>query len=306
MTNGLRVNDMAPIGERPADIIRGLTGSGVAGVDSLLGIPFSGSPADGQFPYYDATTDELDWLDILGLFGTIISPTALTGSSADDWNPPGLSGAAVIRMAMSADGDLSGIEAPAATGQRTVILLANVSAFSRTLKHDVTSTAANRFSLPGAADVPLPQGSAALLWYDPISTRWRLAGGAAGSPRKHAVNAIFDGGAAVIATGKYVRVKIPWACTITRVTMLSDASTTATVDIWRTTQSSYDGGVTHPVVGDSIVGADIPTITASTKSDDSALTAWGDTTLDAGDVLEFYLASNSAAVTLTVALEVQP
>ena len=379
----------------------------------LLGTAFSGDPFDGGIPFYDATTGLVDWVALLGLFGAVISPPALAANT-DNWNPAGLAPAAVIRADLTADWNLTGLVPPAATGQRTFVLLANVSAHTLTLKHDVTSVVANRFYCPGDADAPLAKDTAVLLWYDPTSTHWRLAGGAGGSsitfglvgditssapgdataagattrvadaghkhgreawggagdmsgsvpgdavavgasgkeadaghrhareawavvgdittaayadapaagasghvadgahrhgmfsPRKHVINAIFDGGSTIISTGKYIRVKIPWACTITRVTMLSDASTTATVDIWRTTQSSYDGGATHPVVGDSIVGTDIPTIMASTKSDDSALTGWGSTALSAGNVLEFYLASNSAAMTLTVALELQP
>lgn len=333
------------------------------------------------------------------LFGSVISPSQLVANT-DNWSPTGLSTAGVIRVDLSADHNLTGIVAPAST-QR--ILLVNISAHTLTLKHDATSTAANRFYLPGDVDMALSADTAVVLWYDPTSLRWRVAGGAGGggaslevdevgvavvsgatnldarhgldvtasgstaqlavdeteldgslipfsslapsililpaatspaetaegsvvwdsdddeltigtgsglvrlkTPRKHVINAIFDGGSAAITAGKKIRVRVPWASTVTRVTMLADQTTTTVADVRRTTQASYDGGATHPVSGDSLVGGGTaPTITASTKSDDATLTSWT-VSLSAGDILEFYITSNTTAQLLTIALEVQP
>jgi len=149
-------------------------------VKALQGVPFSGLPSDGQFPYYDATTGRIDWVTLLGLFGTVLSPTQLAANT-DNWNPTGLATACVIRADLSADWNLTGIVPPAATGQRTFVLLANVSTHTLTLKHDTTSTAANRFYCPGDLDVPLAKDTAVLLWYDLTTLRWRLAGGSGSS-----------------------------------------------------------------------------------------------------------------------------
>jgi hypothetical protein len=48
-----------------------------------------------------------------------------------------------------------------------------VGAQNRVLKHDVTSTAANRFLLLGSVDLTLAPNDSAVLWYDTTSSRWR-------------------------------------------------------------------------------------------------------------------------------------
>jgi hypothetical protein len=464
-------------------------------VEGLLGVDFSGDPADGQIPFYNATTGELDWVSLLGLFGAVISPAALAANT-DDWNPAGLATAAVIRADLSAAWNLTGIVAPAATGQRTAILLANVSAFALTLKHDVTSTAANRFSLPSSADVALAANTAVLLWYDPTTLRWRLAGGSGGggsaevwpaplsarytfdsatadadpgagklrlsnatqylavtcraeildadgasvaamldeignavssvkgylrlqhetdptkwltatvsaiasppgyrnvtianiaksanspfaagdklvltfvpgalalphsattgqtandhhaqlhhaahepgggdamavdaaaatgslrtlgtggsqaapgndarfTPPKHIINFVIDGGSATITTGSKIYVRVPFACTVTRATLLADQSGSIVVDVRKCSYANFDAGATHPVSGDSICAAAKPTITTATKSDDATLTGWT-TAVSAGDILEVSVDSATTIRRVTLALEVQP
>jgi hypothetical protein len=65
---------------------------------------------------------------------------------------------------------LTGLVA-AASG--TTRLLVNVGAFNLVLKHQVTSTAANRFLCQGAADIVLGPDDAADVWYDGTTQRWR-------------------------------------------------------------------------------------------------------------------------------------
>lgn len=102
----------------------------------------------------------------------VISPAALSGNT-DNWNPTGLSTAAIIRMSASAAYDLTGI-VPTETGQR--LDLVNVGAFNITLKEDTTSTATNRFYLPGSSDVVINPRGAITIWYDGTSSRWRALG----------------------------------------------------------------------------------------------------------------------------------
>lgn len=99
----------------------------------------------------------------------VISPSQLTANT-DNWNPTGLATARLIRASTDASRNLTGIVAQA-SGTR--ISLCNVGAFDLVLVHDATSTAANRFTLPGAANVTLTPGSAIEIWYDATTTRWR-------------------------------------------------------------------------------------------------------------------------------------
>lgn len=109
--------------------------------------------------------------------GVVISPAAITGS-VDNYNPTdldigGLPHAQVIRQDLSAAATLTGLAGGVAG--RMIILVNIDPAFELTLAHDVTSTAANRFECPGQADVILAEeGSAAILWYDGTTSRWRV------------------------------------------------------------------------------------------------------------------------------------
>jgi hypothetical protein len=75
--------------------------------------------------------------------------------------------------------DLTGIADGAgqegAGGRLLRIINTSASALTLTLKHDTTSTAGNRFYLPGGGDYTVAQYEAAQLWYDLASLRWRVA-----------------------------------------------------------------------------------------------------------------------------------
>lgn len=106
-----------------------------------------------------------------------ITPTALAANT-DNWNPTGLSGASTIRMSASAIVDLTGL---AGGSDGRVILLWNVGGETITLKHDATSTEANRFLLPGDVDKELAGNAGALIQYDATSSRWRVVDGTGSS-----------------------------------------------------------------------------------------------------------------------------
>lgn len=100
----------------------------------------------------------------------IITPTILSANT-DNWAPTSLSTARIIRLSTDASRDITGITA-GATGRR--LLLCNVGAQNAVLKHDATSTAANRFYCPGSADFTLNANDAVEIWYDITSARWRV------------------------------------------------------------------------------------------------------------------------------------
>jgi hypothetical protein len=118
-----------------------------------------------------------------------------------------------------------------------------------------------------------------------------------------AIEFVIDSGGAGITTGVKGYFEVPFACEISKVTLLGDQSGTVVVDIWKCTYDQFDGGVLHPINADSITALAPPTITASTKSQDSNLTGWT-TAIAAGDVLAFVVETagmNRVTISLTVA-----
>ena len=146
--------------------------------------PSPPTPASGPSPayvWYETDTGlfwiyDGSWVQLGAIGGAFslsgaISPTALA-AQADNYNPTGLSGAAIIRLTASAPEPITGIVAPS-TGR--VILLANIGTNTITLKNEnASSTAANRFNL--TADYSLTGSKSCLIWYDLTSARWRLVG----------------------------------------------------------------------------------------------------------------------------------
>lgn len=116
-----------------------------------------------------------------------------------------------------------------------------------------------------------------------------------------------DSAGAVLPTGLQSRyIPIDMACTIQRVSLYADASGSVTLDIWKCTYAQFDAGATHPVVGDSIIGAGTAlAISSDTKYQDSTFTGWTTTTIADGDILAFNVkvaATNIKQVVIAVKL----
>jgi hypothetical protein len=79
----------------------------------------------------------------------------------------------VLRISSNNNYNLTGLTGGAA-GRRLTLL--NVSAFTITLPHDATSTAANRFFCPNNTNVAVRQNGSVELIYDSTSSRWRVIG----------------------------------------------------------------------------------------------------------------------------------
>jgi len=128
--------------------------------------------------------------DVKAQTPTTISPSQLVANT-DNWNPTGLSTADEIRVSTDASRNLTGITAPAA---EKYLALVNIGAQNLVIKHDVTSTAANRFYCPGSSDFTLAANAGCLLFYDSTSTRWRVVESApgAGGGGSVATDTIFD------------------------------------------------------------------------------------------------------------------
>lgn len=113
------------------------------------------------------------------------------------------------------------------------------------------------------------------------------------------IGAVFDGGGAAIAVGSQSDIPIPYACTITKATILAEPSGSIVVDVWKDTYTNYP-----PTVADTITASSKPTISTGIKSQDATLTGWT-ITIAAGDTLRFNVDSCSTIERATLILEVQ-
>lgn len=113
------------------------------------------------------------------------------------------------------------------------------------------------------------------------------------------VTYIIDGGGATITTGSKGYLTIPFGCTITQWTVLSDQTGSVVIDVKRSTYSGFPTTT-------SLVGAgNKPTITTSTKGQ-AAPSGWAvnGTVITAGDVLEFNVDSITSCQRVTLSLSV--
>ena len=122
-------------------------------------------------------------------------------------------------------------------------------------------------------------------------------------PRVGAVGFLLDGGGSVITPGVKGFVEVPFACTITAVTLLStDAAVTAgsiVLDLWKAAYASYP-----PTVANTITASATPTLASATKSRDTTLTGWT-TAIAAGDILGVSVTSAALVTRVALSLTVQ-
>jgi len=105
-----------------------------------------------------------------------------------------------------------------------------------------------------------------------------------------------DGGGSAITTGSKGFISIPYSCTIINNTIVSDQSGSIVIDVKKATYAGFPTTT-------SICAAAKPTLSSSQKSTDSTLTGWT-TTVNAGDILEFYVDSASTVTRVTLTLGV--
>lgn len=142
-----------------------------ATVGSSGGVTFDATGSGAAFTFSDGVTLSSSMTNAGATLRTgVISPTQLTADT-DNWNPTGLATANVIRIDVDAAHNLTGL---AAQASGTMLLLYNTTAFTVTLKHDVTSTAANRFYAPGDADYSLTAHESVWIRYDGTHARWTI------------------------------------------------------------------------------------------------------------------------------------
>lgn len=148
---------------------------------------------------------------------------------------------------------------------------------------DAAAREAEAGAVPGDVGCLALQQDDNSLWMltddDPLT--WVCVAQAGASAQVATINLVIVSTAAgtEIADGAQAWVEIPWACTISRVTLLADQSGSVVVDLWKDSYANYP-----PTDADSITDVTPPTISSDTDAQDDTLASWT-TTLAAGDIL---------------------
>lgn len=138
-------------------------------------------------------------------------------------------------------------------------------------------------------------GSAEEISADASLTLASGALGVASNQKTAAIGYMIDGGGSVITTGVAgMGLIVPYACTLVEWTLTADVSGSIKIDIWKDTYANFP-----PTNADSITNASEPEIVSGIKAQDTDLTNWTTTTINAGDILFFNVDSCS---TITKAL----
>lgn len=126
-------------------------------------------------------------------------------------------------------------------------------------------------------------------------------GGGTGQSTPQMRAASFAGAPSITVPTNNVPIDIPFDCTLTQVTILTQGGTgTCTLDVWKTPFGSYP-----PSSANSIVGSTVPQITGGVAYQDNALTGWT-TAFSAGDTLLVNLKTCSVFTQVTIFFELLP
>lgn len=217
--------------------------------------------------------------------GALTDHALILGNGGADVEALGSLGTTTTLLHGNAAGDPSFgpvVTADITNANVTLAKIANAAANSRLLGSGSAGTGATYTELTVGSG--LSMGASALSASTPVLTR--------------AITFAIDGGGSALTAGIKADVYVPYACTITAVTMLADQSGSVVVDIWKDTLANYP-----PTVLDTITASAKPTITTATNSQDNTLTGWT-TSISAGNTLRFNIDSASAITRLSLTLTV--
>jgi hypothetical protein len=116
-------------------------------------------------------------------------------------------------------------------------------------------------------------------------------------PRTGSIIFEIGDGVAVIGTGRRAFIRVPYACTLTRWTALSDVVGSIQIDVWRDTYVNYP-----PTNGDSITAAAPIFISANDQNEDASLSGWT-VSMSSGDILILNVDSVSTMKYCLVAID---
>jgi hypothetical protein len=146
--------------------------------DQVSAIPVTPGASKGAIWVKDTSPTTLIYTDSAGTdfdlangTTTVISPAQITANT-NNYNPTGFATAHVVRLDTDASRNLTGLDAAATVVRK---LLINVGANPLVLTHqDANSSAANRFLIPGGGNLTLQGDDSATIYYDAVTTRWRI------------------------------------------------------------------------------------------------------------------------------------
>lgn len=123
----------------------------------------------GEFS--EATTTDNIILPAGLIYNNVISPASLL-LDVNNYNPAGLSNAKILRVSATLIANITGIAAQEAGRE---LLIINIGLFNIGLTdNSASSTASNRILGGNGANKTLQTDECALLWYDGLSSRWRV------------------------------------------------------------------------------------------------------------------------------------
>lgn len=109
---------------------------------------------------------------------------------------------------------------------------------------------------------------------------------------------IGDGVNAITAGTKALLAEMPYAGTITGWTLVSDASGSIVIDVWKDTYANIP-----PTIADTIAGSEKPTLSSAQKNQDLSLSTWT-TSLAKGDSLIFNVDSAATVTRVSLVLRI--
>lgn len=127
---------------------------------------------------------------------------------------------------------------------------------------------------------------------------WMCMGNGETNLSKGQLGISLNGNGGVITTGIKTYLTAPYSGTITGWELLSTATGSIVIDVWKDTYANYP-----PTLSDSICGIDKPTLTSQIKNNNNTLTAWS-TTITEGDIIAFNVDSASTVTQVTLTLKI--
>jgi hypothetical protein len=125
-----------------------------------------------------------------------------------------------------------------------------------------------------------------------------LNNGESSAANKGQLGVGLNGNGAVITTGVKSYLTVPYSGIITGWELLSTATGSIVIDVWKDTYANYP-----PTLSDSICGIDKPTLSNQIKNNNNNLTAWS-TTITEGDIIAFNVDSASVVTQVTLTLKI--
>jgi hypothetical protein len=130
------------------------------------------------------------------------------------------------------------------------------------------------------------------------SVYWMCVNNGESNVAKGQLGISLNGNGSVITTGVKTYLTVPYSGIITGWELLSTATGSIVVDVWKDTYANYP-----PTLSDSICGIDKPTLTSQIKNNNNTLTAWS-TTITEGDIIAFNVDSATTVTQVTLTLKI--